>query len=267
MADPIDDALQNSKDPKKVRDAACALAQSKDPAQQSRLLALLKSPAFLTRMDSDEKLRGNPWTLGLSRVLDDLADNPAGHPSLVTLAGDAIFTKERAHSDLLIMACAKVRPAPPSIIRFWDTHWQPDDGYTNLTIDAVTLNGTDPALQLLATKLADTRFPEEDRKGWMRGSILIHRNDLPLLKMCDAFLKGNATPSMKIALIEVLFDYQPEVWFPPATVRKPPPRPPLAKEPATVLISIGQYALDQLKPAPDLELKIRATMKAVEPKN
>jgi len=132
------------------------------------------------------------------------------------------------------------------VVQFWDRHSQPDDGFTPLTIEVLVNNGSEPAIALLERKMADPGHAEEDKLDWMRSSILTHRNDLLLLKGCERMLTGNLSPKMKLALVEVLFDYRPAEWYRPSGVLRPPDRR-LAGEPALAqLRRIGEYALKNL---------------------
>jgi hypothetical protein len=266
MPDDPTKILQDSSDARELSKAAVALARGADPAAHQTLLRHLTASEFLLRLDSAEDYLGYPKRLRLRRVLDELARNPApaGHKTLAALAGDSTFVGEPARADLLIMACAVVRPAPPEVVAFWDAHCLPDDGFCNLTIEALVQNGSPPAMALLSRKLADRHFEEEDRVNWMRSSILTHRNDAGLLAICEPLLKGTLDETLRVPLVEVLFDYKPAEWYAPATVLEPPPRAALAPDAGEILARIGRHALDRLSPPADLAEKVKLTLETLE---
>jgi hypothetical protein len=258
--------LQESRDGKQLSNAAVTLARSSDSAAHQSLLGFLISSEFLLRLDSAEDYLGYPKRLRLRRVLDELARNPApaGHQTLARLARDPGFVSEPARVDLLVMACAVIKPAPPEVVKFWDAHCQPEDGYCHLTVQALVENGSPPALTLLAAKFTDSRFEDDDRLGWMRSSVLTHRNDPGLLTTCEQLLRGALAEPLKVGLVEALFDYKPAEWFAPATVLEPPPRSALAADARDTLTRIGRHALDKLALPADLAEKVKLTLEALD---
>ena len=227
---------------------ATRLARSNEPADHVSLLGKLQSEDFLKKLDGEKAYRGPARNLRLRPVLEALSKNPApsARNALGTLIQTPSFYREPARADLLIKACAEVRPAPPEVIQFWDGHSQPDDGFTPLTIDALVCNGSETAIALLEKKMTDPRHGEEDKLDWMRSSILTHRNDLTLLHGCERMLAGNLSPKLKVSLVEVLFDYRPAEWYRPSGVLRPPDRR-LASPPALAQLQrIGDYALRNL---------------------
>jgi hypothetical protein len=237
--------LQESRD---LMLEATRLARSNEPADHASLLGKLQSEDFLKKLDGEKAYRGPARNLRLRPVLEALSKNPvpSARNALVTLAQTPSFYREPARADLLIKACAEVRPAPPEVIQFWDGHSQPDDGFTPLTVDALASNGSETAIALLEKKMADPRHGEEDKLDWMRSSILTHRDDFILLQGCERMLAGNLAPKLKVSLVEVLFDYRPAEWYRPSGVFGPPDRR-LAGPPALAqLQKIGDYALKNM---------------------
>jgi len=265
MPEDISSILDNSNNPKQLTQAAVTLARSNSSTDRAQVLARLHSSEFLLRMDSAEAYRGDPKRLNLWRVLDELARGKpeTGHATLIELTRDASFISQPARVYLLIPACAAIRPAPPAVVKFWDAHCLPEDGFCNVTVDAIVENGSPPAIALLAAKLRDGRFEEEDRINWMRSSILTHRNDAPLLAACEELLKHGLSDSLRLALAEALFDFKPEEWFRPATVLNPPPRAAIGPEARATLDRIGEFVLANLKLSGGLAAKIRAELQAL----
>ena len=246
---------------------AIALARSTRPKDHSLLLQRLRSEEFLKKLDSEKAYEGSSNRLRLSYILQILSKNPApsARSVLVALTQTPDFYKEPARADLLIEACAEVRPAPPEVIEFWDNHSQPDDGFTHLTIEAVVENGSEPAISLLEKKMSDPKHDEEDKLHWMRSSILTHRNDLILLQACERMLGGSLSENLRLSLVAVLFDYRRE-WFSPSAVLKPPDRGGATPQAFEQLRKIGKFALNKMKLNDDLRKKVEKTLEEIKEK-
>jgi hypothetical protein len=265
MPENISVILDSSNNPRQLTQAAATLAHSDSRADHLQLLAHLQSQEFLLRMDSAKSYLGTPKALNLRRVLEELSRGKpeAAHATLIALTQNEPFISEPARADLLITACAAVRPAPPEVVKFWDAHCLPEDGFGNLTVEALVNNGSPPAVALLAAKLRDARFEEEEKINWIRSSILTHRNDAPLLAACEDLLKHGLSESLRLALAESLFDYKPYEWFTPATVLHPPPRAAIGPEARATLQRIADFVLANLKLPEDLAAKIRAELETL----
>jgi hypothetical protein len=218
--------LATSTDPKQLVAVALKLARSQESDDQQSLQHWLSSPDFLLRLDSAQEYAQTGRRLRIQRVLQALAENPSpGAKSLlVALTQSQNFLDHRRRVEYLLRACAVLRPAPPPVVRFWDGYSKPDDGFGNLTMDAVVTNGSPPAMQLLEQKLADPSQPEEDRTHWILCYILEHRNDPGVLGSCRRMLAGTLPAQFRPLLIDALFSYRPAEWYAPAERCEPPDR-------------------------------------------
>lgn len=257
--------MRTSKDPKELTRIAVMLCRSHNPADHDELGRWLRSEDFLDRLDSEEKYAGPPSKLRIRAVLDELGQNQdtSAQQLLVTLTQARTFLDEPARVDLLIRACAVVRPAPPLVVRYWDFHCQPEDGYTHLTIEAIVENGSPPALALLERKMTDARHSDDDKTAWMLSSIMTHRNDLPLLQSCERLMTGKLPEKLRPSLIDALFDYKPTEWFTPATVLYPPDRKLASPEARAQLSKIGETVLKTFKVSARQKGAIEKTLKEV----
>lgn len=224
MGDEVAKVLQTSDQPEELVAGAVQLAGSDRRDDHELLLRSLGSRGFLLRLNTQEEYEDIPQTLHLSTILDELSDNRAesARETIVALTRNRAFTKEPACTDLLIEATVVVRPAPPDLIEFWDAHCQPEDTHTPLTIEAIIENESQSALELFERKMAGPEFEDDDKIDWMRSSVLTHRNSAPLLECCERLLLHGLSGSLRSELVDVLFDYKPEEWFPPAVSRIPP---------------------------------------------
>jgi hypothetical protein len=215
--------VRRSADPKALVHAAQVLASSDDAADVRVLGDALIDAGFLARLDDDDAYDGTINRLRIARVLRTLVKNLDASRAaiLVSLTSDAAFLEQELRIDLLIQACASLRPSPPEVVKFWDAHCQPDDGFANLTIAALIQNASTPALELFVTKLMDPAHDEADKVEWLRQDVLAHRTDVQVLRACwDALARGLGPP-LDLMLVQVIFDYRPEEWYRPATVQEP----------------------------------------------
>ncbi|MEJ7712146.1 MAG: hypothetical protein WKF84_20370 [Pyrinomonadaceae bacterium] len=163
MAENPVQVLETSKDSKELMRAALALARGQQPTDHDALLKHLRTQSFLSRLDSkDDYAAAAGKRLRISRVLEALGKNssPSAHQTIVDLAQDRVFLEEDERVVALIESSTEVRPPPPELVRFWDAHSQPDDGFTPVTITTLVDNGTAPALGLLEKKMGDSRHED-----------------------------------------------------------------------------------------------------------
>jgi hypothetical protein len=242
--------------------AALALAASALPSDHATLRQELLSEDFLARLGPPKTSRRSPQDSPLLPVLQTLSTNPApsARQVLLALTQAASFNRNPDRTDLLIRACAALRPAPPEVVAFWDQHCQPEDGFTPLTIEALVENGSAPALALFEKKMLSNRFSDDVKTDWMRSSVLTHRNDLAVLQSCQRLLAGALPHKLRPALVEVFFDYKPAEWFPPDTVLRPPARAQAGTEARAQLRAIGMWALQNLSLTESEKSAIRQTL-------
>jgi len=216
--------LDASTDPKALVHSAQVLATSADPGDHGFLLDKLRDASFLERLDDDAAYDGHKKRLRVWRVLRTLGRHVDASRArvLTALAQDATFLDEPPRVDLLIEACAVLRPPPPEVLAFWDAHCQPDDGYANLTVGALVANATPAALDLLLDKLRDAAFDDEDKLEWLRQDVLPNRDHPEVVRAAARGLRAGLPAPVDHALVEVMFDWRPTEWYRPATLQKPP---------------------------------------------
>ncbi|MEO0974899.1 MAG: hypothetical protein AAFX85_17565, partial [Pseudomonadota bacterium] len=112
------------------------------------------------------------------------------------------------------------------------------------TIDVIVRNGSPSAIAVLEEVLPDERQREDYIVAWLRDPLLRHRHDVALLEACQRLLTGNElSKARKRAMVEALFNYEPERWYHPES---PPPLPPardtLSDGARQLLLDIAQQA-------------------------
>ncbi len=245
---------------------ALTLARSLRAEDHAELLARLKSPDFLTELDDDKAYAGRPERLRLRRILDELTRNPldSARNVLAALTESQPFLAEDSRIDLLIKACAVIKPPPPKVVQFWDKYWQPDDGFSSLTVAAVVKNGDEAAVALLEKKMANPEFEMEEKLHWLHGPMLSHRLDLPLLLVCERMLLTGLPDDLNMKLVEALFDYRPQEWYLPSVPYTPPVLEAAAEAVLLQVQKIGTMVLERFSLDKRLETQVKMTLERVK---
>jgi len=131
-------------DPKDLYSQACQLARSMQDSDLQILKARLTDRAFLAKLDSAEAYEGQAIRLRVAGVLQIISENPSpsAQKVLLLLTTSPAFLEHRSRVDLLIQALVQIRPAPQQAVVFWDQHFQPEDGYSGVTVWALLDNGS-----------------------------------------------------------------------------------------------------------------------------
>ena len=257
--------LERSTDGRALKNAAVFLAASRAPEDHKTLGRFLGTATFLSRLDPPEHYDGTWTDLRLGRVVDTLAENrcPSSDEVLVGLIGSAEFQAHPLRVQILLRALAAVRPSPPQAIAYWDRLSGPESPITWDVIEALFINQSIPALDLLERKFADPSQDRDRRILWMRMFLPVRRNDEPLLLACERMVTKSLPADLRPALVEVLFDFRPREWY-RAEMNNPPKPPPRAKasvEAKTILERIGRYALDKVRLTPGQTKAVKAALK------
>ncbi|HEX5047133.1 MAG TPA: hypothetical protein VFX89_08445 [Gammaproteobacteria bacterium] len=258
--------LTSSTNTRELARAAQELAASADADDQAALGAALRNSALQARLDPPDADYAGAEDLNIARPLRTLAGNrsPLARGTLTTLINDATFTEDPDRFDLLLRATATWRPPDPVVVAFWRRAMDPDDVHFQIAVAVATENATEPAVAFFESCLRDARYDDETKISWMRRPLLMHRVEEPFLKMSERLLStGPPAPlarPLQAALVEALFDFKQEEWYPPHS----PPVPPrwTATTPAgrDILRRIAAYARNTLGPGAELETAIKAVV-------
>ncbi|MDX2448768.1 MAG: hypothetical protein QNK29_16370 [Desulfobacterales bacterium] len=242
----IDDmtVLQTSKDPDALCEAALQIASQKNPEALRVLGERIGDEAFLGLLDSEQDYHSSPETLNVSGVLETLGGNPdpSAQNILVQLTQDQVFSAMLSRVEMLILACADIRPVPARILTFWTLQTGPDSSSNPLVVEALFTNGTAPAMTLFETMMTDPSYPTSDKIFWLLTYAVPHRDDPCFLEAAERVIKTNADQEMTIEWIRIIFDYQ-VTWYPPMDMPKPPNPIAISPEGKELLLKIGNNAL------------------------
>ena len=251
--------LKTATDRPTLKRAGMQFAASTNQPDLDVLFEQLSSAAFFPRLDDDRAYSSAYSNLRLGQIIKTLMDN-ASRPSeelRLKLTTDPVFNAHVFRMQLLLRALVPIRPSPPQAVAYWDKLSQHESPLLQDVGQAIIENESAPALALLEKKLADPGHDFEQRITILRNFLLPKRNDQHLLEMSERILRSNSPSDLKLALLEVLFDYQPNQWYRGCEVPKPPLRitaSPVAKE---VMRRIIQHALASLAPLPSVQGQLR----------
>jgi hypothetical protein len=238
-----------------------------DASRVSELQRRLLDPAVLDVLDSkadyETEMPEDLYIAGLIQALIDRGD-AAAHKVLSQLALAPAWAEEDARIELLIRALATVRPATPDAIAFWDKYSEPEDGFANLTIDACIVNGSSPAIDLVAKKLIDAKHSVEERSGWLYSSVVPHRNDETLLTMLESLMDSPVDAEIKAVIVDVIFDHRPEEWYSIHTQVFPPPRTEMSADSAAIVLRLADRLLQSDTLTDQQREAVVATKKQIE---
>jgi hypothetical protein len=158
----MSDSMKNnapSEDPNVMYSHACQLARSTKENELASLHSLLTDKALLAKLDSAEAYEGPAVRLRVAGVMQILAESssPLAWNILIALTNSPAFLEHRARVELLIQALVQIKPAPRQAVEFWEKHFQPEDGYSSVTVWALLDNGSEPAIALFERKMPDDR--------------------------------------------------------------------------------------------------------------
>lgn len=250
--------LQTSNDPDKVCQAALEISGGENPEELKLLGELLGSGPFLSRLDSAEDYESPPETLNITGILETLGGNfsPEAKNVLVELTRNRVFLSHLSRVEMLILACAEIRPVPEPVMKFWTSQVDPGSSSCPLVVESLFTNATEQAMKLFETMMADPSYPLSDKDFWLLTYAVPHRDDLHFLEIAERVITADADRNMTLEWIRIIFDYK-ETWYPPIDMPKPPDPnkiEPMAKD---KLMEVAEIALA----VKDLPLDLR---KAVE---
>lgn len=266
MNENVTNVMQTSNDSKEVLTAALVLARSKNPTDHQKLQAFLGQQTFLAKLDSPEEYRNaTAKRLRISKLLEALStnDEPSAHTLYISLTKNEVFLAEGARTDELIRFSKDIRNQANLLTAFWDKYSQPDDGFVNLTIQALIKNGTASAMTVLEKKMADAKHEDDDKTAWMRIMFVPNRDDLELLKSCERMLSGKLPTNLRPYLVEVIFDYKPAEWYSPHSAVNPPDRQKTDAKVREQLNRVAQIALKLGNVTPAQKQAVQNTLKEI----
>jgi len=247
--------LRNSQNPEAVCQAALQVANGNNPDGLLLLAQKLANNEFLSILDSEQDYQSPPDTLNITGVLETLAENPVPQAQevLVQLTQNPVFLSNLSRVEMLILACANIRPVPEPVLKFWTRQTSPESSSTPLVVEALFINGTEPAMKLFESMMNNPSYSDSDKTFWLRRYAVPHRDDLYFLEAAERAIQGNAEKQTKFEWIRTIFDYKAG-WYPPRNIPTPPDPMKIQQQAKEKLRIIGNNALT----LPDLpeDLKI-----------
>ncbi|MEM1435887.1 MAG: hypothetical protein AAGG11_17635 [Pseudomonadota bacterium] len=94
----------------------------------------------------------------------------------------------------------------------------------DLAVEVLLGNGSQQAMVTLERAMLSAGFEEERVINWLRTSFLERRGDGAVVELATRLIQAEPWPAtLKHVLLEAMFDYRPEDWYP---YDPEPPEPP-----------------------------------------
>ncbi|MHC4862510.1 MAG: hypothetical protein ACYTEX_00395 [Planctomycetota bacterium] len=217
---------------------------------------------FLSILDSEQDYQSPPHTLNITGVLETLSENPAPQAQevLTQLTQDPVFLANLSRLEMLILACANLRPVPEPVLKFWTQQTDPESSSTPLVVEALFTNGTEPAMRLFENLMNNPSYPDSDKTFWLRRYAVPHRDDLYFLEAAERAVQGSAEKQTKFEWIRVIFDYR-GTWYPPRNIPTPPDPMNIQPNAKVKLQAIGNNALALSDLPEDLKTAVESRLK------
>lgn len=117
---------------------------------------------------------------------------------------------------------------------------------------------------LLHRKFTDPAHEDGDKVAWMRMDILRHRYDVLVLQAAKRLLEGGLDEALQPDLVDVLFDYKPELWYRPAVNTSPPELITATPAALDALHDVGVVALTMVRLTDEQRGVVRKRLDQVE---
>jgi hypothetical protein len=212
--------IESSEDRAQVLLSALALARSDDPAALDALGDLLSRADVLARLDDLDQPQAKMSNLG--RVMALLAEKPSPETAALCLrlAQAEALIADDDRQRFLLEGLAAFRPVSEDAAGYF--RWTNPQGYFSINARLLAENGSPVALAVFEEMIRDTSVPAERRIDALHSSVMTHRTTPAVLQMVDRLLAAALEPSVRIGVIESVFDWQGKAWFGPHALLPPP---------------------------------------------
>jgi hypothetical protein len=214
--------LKESQDVEELYASAIAMAESEDRHAIVALARLLRQPGFFARLEGS----GEPVTDSVSNLADVFAALTR-HANEFTgrlcelIYGEEAFREVPSRINLLLFALGAVHPMTPRAVEIFRETSASEFAQVNGPI--LLANGEPPALEVFAEIVRGDWVEAYVKVDILHRALLPVRDRLPIVQMCIRLLSGKLEESVRIGIVETLFDHRSKDWFGPAMY---PPEPP-----------------------------------------
>jgi hypothetical protein len=224
------------------------MAASQDAAELTRLGDLLADEATLLKWDSESDYDElDPRSLNLAKVLKALSENSteSAERQLAGLTTSPLYQNQDARVLLLIEAMGNLEHVDEQVVSYWRIHSAAGSIFTVVVVDAAAHQGGSESARVVGEILLNPSYTDYDKVAWLRRSLVPNRNQIGLLSEAGVWLSEETlSPAVRAALIEALFDYQPEEWYPPGVFYPPPEPPDYSSEALSIRTALARGLVD-----------------------
>ena len=254
--------LHEAQDSGAIVTSAIALAASEDRNAIIALARAMRLPGFFARLEGSEE----PTTDSVTNLADvfialtEHANETTGRLCEL-IYGEESFRELPARMNPLLFALGAVKPVTPRAVEiFRETS---ASGYAQVNGPLLLANGEPPALEVFAEIISGDWVEAYVKVDILHRALLPVRDRLPVVQMCIRLLGGQLEETVRIGLVEALYDYRSKEWFGPAMY---PPKPPdwnqAPDASLELLIRLGERLLGETLP-PGVLAAVRTTTAAL----
>jgi hypothetical protein len=145
-------------------------------------------------------------------------------------------------------------------MEYWRSFTAPESPLAYDVVQALCVNQSAPAMELLLAMLQDPMTPRAEKQSWMR-ELMLPRRDQPAVLWCaEHFLHGAPGPELQGDMCEALFAYRPDDWYIECDPPVPPPLATTGDAAKASLLRIALYALGQVALNPGQRTVVEAAV-------
>ena len=256
--------LSTSREPSELETALLTLAESREAYAVSLLERFLEEAEFLERLDSKDSYLYKPQDLRIKRVLLAVAKNRGQEAEelFLKLSRNKQFVAEPERLDGLVDNCAWLEDPSDRIFKFLDSHSSPTSGTATLVMRSLARIGSVEACRLLLKYVQSPEYQEPIKIEWFTTYVLTVRNNPNVVGLYEKVVALRVkSPEFNNTIVQTLYDYRPQKWYPP--VRRgyptPPPREEASTEVLHQLLDLAEKALS-LPVSEDTRQSVRAAV-------
>src|SRR5260221_9698445 len=204
--------LNEARDPEPLVSSAIALAASENRDAVIALARALRMPQFLARLEGDEGAAADSVT-NLADVFIALKEHPSEFSGRLCelIYGEDSFREVPSRINLALHALGAVKPVTARAVEiFTETS---ATGYAQVNGPILLANGEPPALEVFARIILEDWEEAYVKVDILHRALLPARDRLPVLQMCVRLLEASLEESVRVALVETLYDYRSRDWF------------------------------------------------------
>ncbi len=210
------EVLRTEPDPDEVLFSASQICLMREPKAVKSLVEQLKTPAFLSKLDSPRRYKRVFWSnLRVTRLLEEIGkmQSPLGEEALLALSVDEVFMNHADRQEALRRGFGHIANPSPKLLDFlaskgtslWAVHH---------VVDILARMQSTESCELIEKLFNAPKYAKDPKEVWFTTSLLEHRTDYRIVGLYRRLLSSPIEHAkLRNVIVQSLFDYRPEDWF------------------------------------------------------